>query len=172
MFGFGMFPIQSLTLPSSHLQPPPELSLPPQFQRAKLAKDRPPSRSALTQPNTGDAQENYNQLNEGKHEAKFSHELLAGGASFMAFKAFEDHQRKEGKQVNHAFAKELLAGFVGGEVDKLIETKGADFIDREEAKRKAQRNVEEMYDSHYGNQEQYDPNQSAPGHIEDSFGKY
>jgi hypothetical protein len=23
--------------------------------------------------------------------------------------------------VNHAFAKELLAGFVGGEVDKLVE---------------------------------------------------
>ena len=26
--------------------------------------------------------------------------------------------------MNHAFAKELLAGFVGGEVDKLAETKG------------------------------------------------
>ncbi|CEJ89554.1 Putative CipC protein [[Torrubiella] hemipterigena] len=120
----------------------------------------------------GDAQDNYNQLNSGNHEAKFSHELLAGGASFMAFKAFEDHQRKEGKTVNHAFAKELLAGFVGGEVDKLIETKGADFIDREEAKRQAKKNAEEMYDSHYGNQDQYDPNQAAPGHIEDSFGKY
>ncbi|KAJ3472762.1 hypothetical protein NLG97_g10733 [Lecanicillium saksenae] len=44
----------------------------------------------------GDAKENYDQLNEGRHEAKFSHELLAGGASFAAFKAFEDHQRKEG----------------------------------------------------------------------------
>ena len=29
-----------------------------------------------------------------------------------------------GKVVNHQFAKELLAGFVGGEVDKLAETKG------------------------------------------------
>ena len=29
-----------------------------------------------------------------------------------------------GKQVDHALAKELLAGFVGGEVDKLAETKG------------------------------------------------
>lgn len=90
----------------------------------------------------------------------------------MAFKAFEDHQRKEGKTVNHAFAKELLAGFVGGEVDKLIETKGADFIDREEAKRQAKKNAEEMYDSHYGGQDQYDPSRDAPGHIEDSFGKY
>lgn len=90
----------------------------------------------------------------------------------MAFKAFEDHQRKEGKQVSHAFAKELLAGFVGGEVDKLIETKGADFVDREEAKRHAQRNVEEMYDQHYGGREQYDTNESAPGHLEESFGNY
>ena len=56
-------------------------------------------------------------------------------------KLFEDHQRKEGetailssmnwlltiitgKPVSHAFAKELLAGFAGGEVDKLAETKG------------------------------------------------
>ena len=31
--------------------------------------------------------------------------------------------------MNHAFAKELLAGFVGGEVDKLAETKGAQVID-------------------------------------------
>lgn len=63
-----------------------------------------------------------------------------------------------GKQVSHAFAKELLAGFVGGEVDKLAETKGADWIDREEAKRHAQRNAEQMYDQHYGGQDQYDPN--------------
>ena len=31
----------------------------------------------------------------------------------------------QGKQVNHALAKELLAGFVGSEVDKLAETKGS-----------------------------------------------
>ena len=31
------------------------------------------------------------------HESKFSHELVAGGASFEAMKLFEDHQRKQGK---------------------------------------------------------------------------
>ena len=39
-----------------------------------------------------------------KHEGKFSHELLAGAASFAGMKAFEDHQRKEGKllhQLSH-----------------------------------------------------------------------
>lgn len=34
--------------------------------------------------------------NDQKHEGKFSHELIAGAASFAGMKAFEDHQRKEG----------------------------------------------------------------------------
>lgn len=33
---------------------------------------------------------------EQHHEAKFSHELIAGAASFAGMKAWEDHQRKEG----------------------------------------------------------------------------
>lgn len=41
-------------------------------------------------------------------------------------KVFEDHQRKEGKQVSHQFAKELIAGFAGAEADRLAETKGMD----------------------------------------------
>ena len=44
-------------------------------------------------------------------------------------KVFEDHQRKEGKQVSHQFAKELIAGFAGAEADKLAETKGMDLYD-------------------------------------------
>lgn len=47
-----------------------------------------------------------------------------------------------GKPVEHAFAKELLAGFAAAEVDKLAETKGEDFVDREKAKREAKRNAE------------------------------
>jgi hypothetical protein len=30
----------------------------------------------------------------------------------------------------HAFAKELIAGFAGAEVDKLFETKGMSFLTR------------------------------------------
>ncbi|KAI1322525.1 hypothetical protein F5Y16DRAFT_38771 [Xylariaceae sp. FL0255] len=92
------------------------------------------------------------------HESKWSHELIGGAAAFEGMKAFEDHQRSEGQAVNHAFAKELLAGFAGAEVDKLAETKGLDFIDREEAKRHARKNAEQLYDQHYGDQDQYDPN--------------
>jgi hypothetical protein len=67
-----------------------------------------------------------------------------------------------GNVVNHAFAKELLAGFVGGEVDKLAETHGMNEYDKFEAHRKAKENANNMYDQHYvQNQgaDQYDPNQ-------------
>lgn len=32
----------------------------------------------------------------GEHEAKLSHEVVAGGAAFEAMKLFEDRQRKNG----------------------------------------------------------------------------
>ena len=52
----------------------------------------------------------------------------------------------------------MLVGFAGAEVDKLAETKGADWVDREEAKRAAKQNVENMYDQQYAGQgDQYDP---------------
>jgi hypothetical protein len=74
-----------------------------------------------------------------------------------------------GKPVSHALAKELLAGFVGGEVDKLAETKGLDEYDRIEAKRHAKENANALYDDHYRDADQYDPNQySAP----DRFNNY
>ena len=77
-----------------------------------------------------------------------------------------------GKPVSHAFAKELLAGVVGGEIDKLAETKGMNEYDKIQAHRHAKKNAEDMYDQHYiQNQgaDQYDPNQyGAP----DRFGGY
>jgi len=99
------------------------------------------------------------------NQAKFSHELIGGAAAFEGMKLYEDHQRKEGNVVSHAFAKELLAGFVGGEVDKLAETKGMDFVDREKAQHRAKKGSERMYDEHYIQQQgadQYDPNQYSP----------
>jgi len=67
--------------------------------------------------------------------------------------------------VNHAFAKELLAGFVGGEVDKLAETHGMNEYDKFEARKHAKESAENMYDEHYvrgQNADQYDPNQYGP----------
>lgn len=64
-----------------------------------------------------------------------------------------------GKVVSHSFAKELLAGFAGAEVDKLAETKGMDEYDTMRAKRHARDASENMYDQHYGNDDQYNPDQ-------------
>ena len=64
-----------------------------------------------------------------------------------------------GKTVSHAFAKELLAGFVGGEVDKLAETKGMNEYDTFEAKRHAKKGAERMYDEHYQGTDDYNPDQ-------------
>ncbi|KAI9878542.1 MAG: hypothetical protein M1830_000596 [Pleopsidium flavum] len=110
-------------------------------------------------------QQVYGDNQDYNNKAEFSHELIAGGAAFEGFKLFEDNQRKEGKPVSHAFAKEVLAGFVGGEVDKLAETKGMDAYDRERAQHRAKENSENMYDQHYvqgQGADQYDPNQYSP----------
>ena len=53
--------------------------------------------SCETDPGTGESDEAHRQVYGGEHEAKFSHELIAGAASFAGMKAWEDHQRKEGK---------------------------------------------------------------------------
>ncbi|WWD02164.1 hypothetical protein V865_000202 [Kwoniella europaea PYCC6329] len=66
--------------------------------------------------------------NNEEHKSKLSHELIGGAAGFEAMKAYENHLRNEGKPPNHAFAKELIAGFAAAEVSTY---------DREEAKRHA-----------------------------------
>ncbi|KAI1125881.1 hypothetical protein F5Y10DRAFT_246093 [Nemania abortiva] len=106
-----------------------------------------------------EAREKRDEVYNGEpHQSHLSHELIGGGAAFEAMKLFEDRQRKEGKTVNHAFAKELLAGIAGAEVDKLFETKGLDAIDREKAKRHAEKQAEHLYDQQYSQYDQYDPN--------------
>jgi len=105
------------------------------------------------QNNNQDGQQAYNQVyNDQPHEGKFSHEALSGGAAFMAMREYEKHEEANGKPPNHQFAKEMIAGIVGGEVDKLCETKGLDYIDREKAKRQAQQQASQMYDNSYGQQ--------------------
>ncbi|KAB5575945.1 hypothetical protein GE09DRAFT_609810 [Coniochaeta sp. 2T2.1] len=92
-----------------------------------------------------------------EREGKFSHELLGGAAAFEAMHLFENQQRSKGEAVNHGFAKEMIAAFAGAEVDKLAETKGMDFVDRERAKHHAKQNAERLYDERYGDLERYDP---------------
>ncbi|KAK0719895.1 hypothetical protein B0H67DRAFT_169481 [Lasiosphaeris hirsuta] len=91
------------------------------------------------------------------HKAKLSHELIGGAAAFEAMHLWEKKQRESGQEVKHSFAKEALAGLAGAEIDRLVETKGLDFVDREKAKHHAKKQVEDMYDAQYGEREHYSP---------------
>ncbi|GAA6056836.1 hypothetical protein JCM3770_003593 [Rhodotorula araucariae] len=72
-----------------------------------------------------------------QHEGSLSHELIAGAAAFEAQKAYARHCEQNGKPESHQKARELLAAFAAAEADKLFESKGLDYLDREEAKRQA-----------------------------------
>ncbi|KAI9443332.1 hypothetical protein H4582DRAFT_1873065 [Lactarius indigo] len=84
-----------------------------------------------------------------EHTAKLSHELIAGAAAYEAAKAYNDHVGRNGQPSSHAKAKEIFAGFAGIAVDRLVETKGLDFIDKQKAKRHAEKHAEENIASGY-----------------------
>jgi len=91
---------------------------------------------SITDRNEDNYQQVYENDNFEENKSSLGHEMIAGGAAFAGFKAFEDHQRKEGmcstcsifpqtdvvlgKPVSHQFAKELLAGFAGAEVSITV----------------------------------------------------
>ncbi|KOS17076.1 hypothetical protein ESCO_006029 [Escovopsis weberi] len=86
----------------------------------------------------------YNEYNglEEHHEASLSHELIAGAAAYEAFKAYENHCAENGQPDDHAKAKEILAGFIGAFLDREIETRGLDWLDKERAQRYAEEHFE------------------------------
>ncbi|KAH6896047.1 hypothetical protein B0T10DRAFT_479357 [Thelonectria olida] len=104
---------------------------------------------------------------ERRHEGHLSHEVLAGGAAFEAMKLWEDRQRDSGEPVKHSFAKEIIAGLAGAEVDKLVETKGLDYVDREKAKRHARQQAEHLYDQQYSQYDEYRPEEHHRHHRMD-----
>ncbi|KAI0081782.1 hypothetical protein K474DRAFT_1656160 [Panus rudis PR-1116 ss-1] len=55
--------------------------------------------------------------------------------NIQAAKAYEHHVSKNGPPPTHEKAKELLAGFAGAFIDREVESKGLDFVDKERAKR-------------------------------------
>ncbi|RUS32939.1 hypothetical protein BC938DRAFT_473734 [Jimgerdemannia flammicorona] len=92
---------------------------------------------------------NANVITE-EHKANWTHELLGGAAAFEAMKLYEDKQKKDGKPDNHALAKEILAGIVGATADRLVETKGLDFVDKQKMKHHAKEEAEKLYEEKYG----------------------
>ncbi|KAJ4128003.1 hypothetical protein NW768_008287 [Fusarium equiseti] len=101
--------------------------------------------------NDSDVAQSYEQVRDRPHEAKWSHELIGGAAAFEAAKAYEEHCARNGEPDSHAKAKEFIAGAIGAFVDREVETRGLDFIDREEAKRHGERHAMEQLNQ-YGNQ--------------------
>jgi len=92
--------------------------------------------------NDSDQAQAYNQLQDpSTHKAHLSHELIGGAAAYEAAKAYEQHVADNGQPDSHAKAKELLAGFAGAFVDREVETRGLDFIDKQKAKRHAEQQV-------------------------------
>ncbi|EKM56886.1 uncharacterized protein PHACADRAFT_254253 [Phanerochaete carnosa HHB-10118-sp] len=93
----------------------------------------------------------YTDYNNAPHKSSITHELIAAAASYEAARAYENHVAQNGAPDSHAETKELLAAFAGGFVDKEVESKGLDFIDREKAKREATRQAEQAYDDQGNN---------------------
>ncbi|CDH57158.1 predicted protein [Lichtheimia corymbifera JMRC:FSU:9682] len=82
---------------------------------------------------------------ESGHEGKLSHELIAAAASYEAAKAYNDHCAANGEEPDHAKAKEFMAAAAGAFIDKMIETKGLDYLDKYKARKHAEDNINEGY---------------------------
>ncbi|KAJ7752609.1 hypothetical protein B0H16DRAFT_1545921 [Mycena metata] len=91
----------------------------------------------------------YEQVTNAPHKAALSHELIAAAASYEAAKAYEKHCAENGQPESHAKAKELLAAFSGAFVDRMVETKGLDYVDKERAQRDAEQHYGDSLQSDY-----------------------
>ncbi|EGE00424.1 hypothetical protein TMEN_9904 [Trichophyton mentagrophytes] len=91
----------------------------------------------------------HNEVTNAPHKASLSHELIAGAAAYEAAKAYENHVQKNGKPASHAKAKEILAGFAGAFTDRIIETKGLDYIDKEKVKHQAHEHAQDALGREY-----------------------
>ncbi|KAF8271973.1 hypothetical protein EI94DRAFT_1567259 [Lactarius quietus] len=85
-----------------------------------------------------EATQAYNEYQTTPHTAKVSHELIGGAVAYEAAKAYEEHCAKNGKPSSHAKAKEIFAGLAGVALDRLVETKGLDYIDKQKAKKQGE----------------------------------
>jgi len=85
----------------------------------------------------------------GKNTGSWTHEVLAAAAGFEAMRVYERQQAKQkGQPPNHSIVKGILAGLAAAAVDRLIETKGLDYLDAQRARVAAQRTATDMVDRH------------------------
>jgi len=100
----------------------------------------------LIEGRSGEAQQ-YLQ-NPQQHKAKLSHELIAAAASYEAMKSYENKRKAEGAH-DHTKGREIVAALAGAEVDKLVETRGLDWVDADRAKKQAREHAVQAYDERY-----------------------
>ncbi|KNG80806.1 cipC protein [Aspergillus nomiae NRRL 13137] len=92
----------------------------------------------------------HREVNETEgHKGHWSHQVIGGAAAYEAMKAYNDHEAKNGKPQDHAQAKQIGAGIAFAAVERLFETKGLDFIDKQKAQYHAKQQVEEAIERHY-----------------------
>ncbi|MCJ1473882.1 hypothetical protein MMC13_002537 [Lambiella insularis] len=106
----------------------------------------------LVKPPDSDQAQASQQL-QSDNQASFTHELIAGAASYEAAKAYENHCNQNGDPGSHEEAKEIAAGFAGAFIDREAETRGMDLYDKEKAKRMAREQTDQAIDQsgQYGN---------------------
>ena len=97
------------------------------------------------------ARDAYDQVyGGGRPPHEVTHELLAGAAAFEAMRMYEHHREREGIPEHHELAKEVLAGFVGAELDKHFEQDRYRHLNRREARRMAREQAEYLWQQQYG----------------------
>jgi len=84
-----------------------------------------------------------------KHHDSKALDLASGAAAFAALKAYEDHKAKNGTPPSHQKAKEIFTALAAAEVAKLLQTKGADWFDKEKTEHEAKKKAEHLYDEQY-----------------------
>lgn len=86
-------------------------------------------------------------------------------------RAYENKQKAEGKPLHHPFMKEMLAAFAGAELDKLVETKGMDWMDRQQIMNHAHRYMEPPGGYSVAQQSSYGGQQQQPQYGQPQYGQ-
>ncbi|KAG8875986.1 hypothetical protein FRB97_004536 [Tulasnella sp. 331] len=89
----------------------------------------------------------HDEVEKAPHKAKLSHQLIAGAAAFEAARAYEHHEASNGTKVRFALIKSVVAAAIGAYIDRIVESKGLDWLDKEKAKKEAMARVEEQVES-------------------------
>lgn len=120
------------------------------------------------------AQRDYDLVVNSDGSNSIGHDALAGCAAFTAMHYWEGNQHRHGMAVSHSFAKGVIAAYAAGEADKVVDLQfgnSGDRIDSDEMQQSTQRKAEQLYDLQYGQNDNYDLNNTRPAEqLRNTFG--